>query len=105
VQRDRTMTFKLMIDSSVWLDNLQDQRLDPILTAIEELIFAGAVSLIVPEQVLVEFDRNKGKVKDERKNTLLGTVKRFRQALSQIDGTLSGIKPIKRSMPSTTSSH
>lgn len=79
------MTLRLLIDSSVWLDILKDQRLDPVLTAIEELIMAGEITLIVPEQVLFEFDRNKERVKHARKNTLLATVKRFREALTQID--------------------
>lgn len=78
------MTFRLMIDTSVWLDIVKDQRLDPVLVAIEELIRDGTISLIVPEQVLFEFDRNKERVKDSRKASLVSAVKRFRETLGQI---------------------
>ncbi|WP_426122491.1 PIN domain-containing protein [Pararhizobium sp. PWRC1-1] len=79
------MTYRLMIDTSVWLDILKDQRLDPVLTAVEELIAAEAITLIVPEQVVFEFDKNKDRVKDGCKTTLVSTVKRFRDALVQIE--------------------
>ncbi|AMX97881.1 hypothetical protein EN883_34800 [Mesorhizobium sp. M7A.F.Ca.AU.002.06.1.1] len=79
------MTIRILIDSSVWLDILKNARLDPVLTAIEDLVAVEAISLIMPEQIVFEFDRNKDRVKDARKTTLVGTVKRFREALSQID--------------------
>lgn len=78
------MTFHLMIDTSVWLDIVKDQRLDPVLVAIEELTRDGTVALIIPEQVVFEFDRNKERVKDSRKASLVSAVKRFRETLGQI---------------------
>ncbi|TBH28214.1 hypothetical protein ELG63_36625 [Rhizobium leguminosarum] len=78
------MTYYLMIDTSVWLDIVKDQRLDPVLVAIEELTRVGTVALIIPEQVVFEFDRNKERVKDSRKASLVAAVKRFREILGQI---------------------
>ncbi|MBX4911678.1 MULTISPECIES: PIN domain-containing protein [Rhizobium] len=79
------MIYRVLIDTSVWLDILKDQRLDPVLTAVEELVSREEVSLIVPEQVMFEFEKNLGRVKDARKASLLSTAKRFREALSQIN--------------------
>ncbi|MEY9103775.1 putative nucleic acid-binding protein [Sinorhizobium fredii] len=78
------MIYRVLIDTSVWLDILKDQRLDPVLTAIEELVSRDEISLIVPEQVMFEFEKNLGRVKDARKASLVSTAKRFREALSQI---------------------
>ncbi|MBY3441760.1 PIN domain-containing protein [Rhizobium laguerreae] len=78
------MVFRVLIDTSVWLDILKDQRLDPVLTAIEELVSREEISLIVPDQVMFEFEKNMGRVRDSRKASLVSTAKRFREALSQI---------------------
>ena len=43
------MSDKLLIDTSVWLDLAKDYRLSAVLTAIENLIDAETIELIMPQ--------------------------------------------------------
>jgi hypothetical protein len=54
-----TRVFRILIDTCVWLDLAKDHQQQPILTALEELIRQGDISLIVPRIIVDEFDRNK----------------------------------------------
>jgi hypothetical protein len=57
--RNKSRVFRILIDTCVWLDLAKDYQQQPILTALEELILQGEVSLIVPCTVVDEFARNK----------------------------------------------
>lgn len=59
------MVSRVLIDTCVWLDLAKDHRSQPILGALEELIRLGAVSLVVPQTILDEFERNRERVADE----------------------------------------
>ena len=65
------MANKILLDTDVWLDLAGDHRKAPVLTALDSLVRAGAVELILPEIVLAEFRRNRDSV-----------VKRSRRSLS-----------------------
>ena len=62
------MSDKLLIDTSVWLDLAKDYRLSAVLTALEDLINAGTVELIMPKIVLDEFARNRDRVVELRRD-------------------------------------
>ncbi|WP_369721326.1 PIN domain-containing protein [Bradyrhizobium sp. LLZ17] len=62
--------FRLLIDTSVWLDLAKDYREQPIISALEDLVAAGEIELIVPQIVVDEFDRNKARVVDEARRSL-----------------------------------
>lgn len=51
------MPLKLLIDTSVWLDLVKDYRHQPIISALEDMISAGEIELLVPQVVLDEFAR------------------------------------------------
>jgi hypothetical protein len=60
---------RLLIDTCVWLDMVKDHRHQPTLSALEQMIEAGEVSLVLPKQALDEFARNKDRViKDSGKS-------------------------------------
>src|ERR1700730_12470727 len=56
------MALKLLVDTSVWLDLAKDYRQQPVIAALEDLVAAGEIELIVPQVLLDEFARNKERV-------------------------------------------
>jgi hypothetical protein len=56
--------FRLLIDTSVWLDLAKDYREQPVIGALEDLVAAGEIELIVPQIVIDEFNCNKARVID-----------------------------------------
>jgi hypothetical protein len=77
------MTAKLLIDTDIWLNLAKDYRLAPVLIAIQDLIAAGAIELIVPQVVLEEFARNRDRVVEDSKRSLATYFKRVREAVTQ----------------------
>ena len=64
------MTVRILIDTNIWLNLAKDYRMEPVLTAIEDLIKADAIQLIIPQIVLDEFARNKDRVLEDSKRSL-----------------------------------
>jgi len=77
------MTIKLLIDTDIWLNLAKDYRMAPVLTAIEELVTAEAIELIMPQIVLDEFARNRDRVVEDSKRSLASYFKRVREAVTQ----------------------
>ena len=77
------MSDKLLIDTSVWLDLAKDYRLSAVLTAIEDLIDAGTIELIMPQIVLDEFARNRDRVVEQSRRTFASHIKRVREAVTE----------------------
>jgi predicted nucleic acid-binding protein len=79
------MISRLMIDTNVWLDLVKDYRVAaPVVTAIEDLITAGAIELIVPQIVLDEFARNLDRVVKESTQSLSSHFKQVREVVSLV---------------------
>ncbi len=77
------MSDKLLIDTSVWLDLAKDYRLSAVLTALEDLIDAGTVRLIMPDIVLDEFERNRDRVVEQSRRSFSSHIKRVREAVAE----------------------
>jgi hypothetical protein len=77
------MVLKLLVDTCVWLALAKDYREQPVIRAFEDLIQAGSVELIVPQVVLDEFDRNKGRVIAETRRSLRVHFRLAREAVAQ----------------------
>ncbi|MFJ3374844.1 PIN domain-containing protein [Pseudomonas sp. NPDC086112] len=73
----------IMIDTCVWLDLAKDYRQRATIGALEELIKAGVVELLVPQLVVDEFERNKDRVIKESGQSLASTFRRVREAVHQ----------------------
>ena len=56
------MTLRLLIDTCVWLDLAKDYRNLRLLEILDELVKRGDVSLIIPQILLDEYQRNKARV-------------------------------------------
>ncbi|MBC6609104.1 DUF4935 domain-containing protein [Hymenobacter sp. BT188] len=74
---------KLLIDTCVWLDLAKNHEQSTMLSVIEEGIQQNEISLLVPQIVLEEFERNKDKIIRESSQSLSGVFKRVREAVSK----------------------
>jgi predicted nucleic acid-binding protein len=75
--------FRLLIDTSVWLDLAKDYREQPVIGALEDLVAAGEIELIVPQIVVDEFNRNKARVIDEARRSLQSHFRLVREAVNR----------------------
>lgn len=75
--------FKILIDTSVWLDLVKDYKQHAILSALEELIRTRDVELLLPRTVVDEFGRNKARVIEESCRSLSSTLKRVKEAVEK----------------------
>lgn len=80
------MPIKLLIDTCVWLDLAKDYRDQPVIRALEDLVESGQVALIVPQQVLDEFERNKARIIEDARRGLQSHFRLVRQAVNQFGG-------------------
>ncbi|MER9445198.1 PIN domain-containing protein [Mesorhizobium sp. M0340] len=74
---------RVLVDTCVWLDIAKDYRQQPLIGALETLIGAGEVELLVPKVVLDEFARNKERVIAETQRSLNSHFRIVREAVAQ----------------------
>jgi PIN domain len=73
----------LLVDTCVWLDLAKDYREQPVISALEDLIAARQIKLIVPQVVLDEFSRNKGRVVEDARRGLQSHFRLVREAVNR----------------------
>lgn len=98
------MALSLMLDTCVWLDFAKDHRRVAVISALEALIRAGEIELIVPEVVISEFERNKARVIDEARRGFQSHLRLAREAVNRFtegdcrSETLSGLDEVTHKM-------
>ncbi len=75
--------FKLLIDTCIWIDLAKDHQQRPLLAALEELVQAGQVQLILPQTIIDEFARNRARTIEEGRKSLSTALKRVKDVVSQ----------------------
>lgn len=73
----------LLIDTCVWLDLARDHRELPVITALEELVQANTIKLIVPEIVAIEFTRNRERIAEETRASFKTHIRLARDAVTR----------------------
>lgn len=73
----------LLIDPCVWLDLAKDYRQETILSTLDYLIDGGEVALILPQQVVEEFARNRERIIKENQQSLASVFKRVKDAVQR----------------------
>lgn len=73
----------LLVDTCVWLDMAKDYRHQSTLAALEQMIEAKEVSLILPQQSVAEFARNKDRIVRDSARSLSSHFKRVKEAVRQ----------------------
>lgn len=79
--------FKILIDTCVWIDLARDAQQHALLSALEELVRDGRISLIVPRIVRDEFDRNRARVAEDSGRSLTSVLKRVRDVVERLGDT------------------
>jgi len=85
-----------MIDTSVWLDLAKDYSQRSLLSALEELIRMGQVSLLTPQLVIEEFRRNKERIIEESGRSIGSTLKRAKEMLAKLGDKKDKAEAIKQ---------
>lgn len=75
--------FHLLVDTCVWLDLAKDPAQQPLLSALEDLIKANQVTLILPQPVLDEFARNRDRIITDSNRGLSGVIRRARATVEK----------------------
>lgn len=78
--------FNVLIDTSVWLDLAEDQKLTPLLSIVEDLVEEGLMNLIVPRIVLVEFHKNRDRVAKSSAKSLSTHFQLLKDAIRKAHG-------------------
>ena len=75
--------FRILVDTCVWLDLAKDYREQPVIAALEDLISARVIELIVPAVVVDEFQRNKGRIVEDARRSLQSHFRLVREAVNR----------------------
>jgi len=78
--------FKMLIDTSVWLDLAKDPRQLPILRVVEEMTRLRMLAIIVPRVVLDEFRTNRQRVAQESARSLSTHFRLVKDAIGRAGG-------------------
>jgi hypothetical protein len=98
--------FKMLIDTSVWLDLAKDPKQHPLLGVVEQMIRQKLLTLIVPRIVLAEFQHNRDRIAKESAKSLSTHFKLVKEAVGKAGGdtrktkkTLSHLDDINHKIP------
>ena len=98
------MVQKLLVDTCVWLDLAREHQQEPVIRALEDLIQAHDIELILPQIVIDEFGRNRKRVIDETRHSLRSHFRVVREAINRFgddaskSDTLKGLSEIDHKM-------
>lgn len=70
---------KILIDTCVWLDIAKTDKGEKIINLLEEFIKEEEISLLIPEIILTEFNRNKERIESEAKKSVTSHFKKVRE--------------------------
>ena len=71
----------ILIDSSVWLDLAKDHKQESLLSVLAALLDKKEITLILPQIVIDEFNRNKDRVAEEGIKSMSAALKRASDAI------------------------
>jgi hypothetical protein len=86
----------LMIDTCVWLDLAKDYSQRSLLSGLEELARMGQVSLLTPQLVIEEFEKNKERIVEESGRSIGSTLRRAKEMLAKFGDGKEKAEAIKQ---------
>lgn len=87
-------SFKILIDTCVWLDLAKDPRQEPLLAVAEKMVKQGIANLIVPRLVLQEFKKNRDRIAKESAKSLSAHFRLVKEAVGKIGGDKKKMKVV-----------
>jgi hypothetical protein len=86
-RKDRvSFMFKMLVDTSVWLDLAKDPRQAPVVGVVEEMVRRKLIELIVPCVVLDEFRLNRERIANESAKSLSTHIRIVKDAVDRVGG-------------------
>lgn len=73
---------KLLIDTCVWLDIAKDHKQQALVSVLDDLIDQKKIQLLLPEIIVLEFERNKARILEESKKSLVGIISRVKEMVN-----------------------
>lgn len=73
----------VLADTSVWLDLAKDVNGQKLVVAVRVLVHSGRLTLLVPQLVIDEFDRNRSRVEADMTRSLSANFRRVRDEIEQ----------------------
>jgi hypothetical protein len=84
----------MLIDTSVWLDLAKDQKQEPVLGVIEEMVKTGLMTILVPRVVLDEFRDNRDRIAQQSAKSLSTHFRLVKEAVGRIGGNKRRLKVV-----------
>jgi len=78
------VTFKILVDTCVWLDIAKDYKQRALLEAVSHVVMHGQATLVVPRIVIEEFARNKARIIKDSGRSLSSALRRAKQAVEAL---------------------
>jgi hypothetical protein len=78
--------FKILVDTSVWLDLAKDPKQAPVVGVIEKMVRRKLIELLVPCVVLDEFRRNRHRIANESAKSLSTQIRIVKDAVDRVGG-------------------
>ncbi len=78
--------FNVLIDTSVWLDLAENQKLTPLLDVLTAFLADDSMRLIVPRTVVTEFHKNRDRVAKSSVKSLASHFNAVKDAIRKVDG-------------------
>jgi hypothetical protein len=82
-QKRKSKNFKLLLDTCVWLELAKTTKGEKLLNILFELIESKLVSVIVPDIVISEFQRNKDRIINDHRKSLSAHFDIVKKVISQ----------------------
>src|SRR5579872_7079864 len=74
----------MFLSTPAWLDLAKDYREQLVISALEDLIADRQIKLVVPQVVLDEFSRNKGRVIEDARRSLQSHFRLVRETMNRL---------------------
>jgi hypothetical protein len=74
---------KILIDTCVWLDVAKDHKQQAIISVLDDLIESKRVELILPKIIVDEFNRNKTRILEDSRRSIVGLINRVKEMVNK----------------------
>jgi hypothetical protein len=78
--------FRILVDTSVWLDLAKDPRQVPVVGVVEEMVRQKLIERIVPRVVLDEFGLNRERIANESAKSVSTHIRVVKDAVGRVGG-------------------
>jgi hypothetical protein len=86
--------FKILVDTSVWLDLVKDPKQVPVVGVVEEMVSQKLIELIVPRVVLDEFRLNRERIANESAKSVSTHVRIVKDAVHRVGGNKKRLRAV-----------